>query len=234
MSTNSSQNSRGSRVVVACRVMEPELEKVRDGDDRVELRLLDQGLHRTPQKMPEQIQEQVDLAAEYAKEIVLGYGLCSNGIVGVTARQQGLIVPRCHDCITFFLGSPKVYQKIFKERPGTYYLTPGWIAEKKDPLGIVEEEYAPRYGQETANWVMEEQFKNYTHVVLINTGVGELGPLQERALENARFLKKKYDEIQGSLEYFEKLIRGSSEEKDFIFIEPDKTINQDMFLQEDM
>jgi hypothetical protein len=182
--------------------------------------------------MPEQIQEQIDRAAEYASEIVLGYGLCSNGIVGVTARQQGLIVPRCHDCIAFFLGSPKAYKKAFEERPGTYYLTPGWVAEKKDPLGVIEEEYVPKYGREMAVWVMEELLKHYTHIVLIHTGVGDMGPLRKRAKENAKFLKKEYDEVQGGLKYFDKLIRVTDGDPDFFYIKPGEKVTQDMFLSE--
>ena len=232
MSNKSIKSPEGPRVVVACRVMEPELEMARNGDDGVEFRLLDQGLHRTPQKMPGQIQEQIDLAAEYASEIVLGYGLCSNGIVGVTAGKQGLIVPRCHDCIAFFLGSPEAYKKAFEERPGTYYLTPGWVAEKKDPLGVIEEDYAPKHGREIAVWVMKEQLKHYTHIVLINTGVGDLGPLQERAMENAKFLKKEYEDVQGGLQYFDKLIRMPDGDPDFFYIKPGETITQEMFLSE--
>lgn len=75
-------NQKDNMVLVACRVMEPELEAARGGEDGVEIRYLDQGLHRTPQKMAAAIQEQVDQAAVYASRIVVGYGLCSNGIVG--------------------------------------------------------------------------------------------------------------------------------------------------------
>jgi len=71
---------------------------------------------------------------------VLGYGLCSNGILGVQARGQDLIIPRCHDCISFFMGSPEAYRKDFDAHPGTYYLIPGWLSERKDPLGIIEDD----------------------------------------------------------------------------------------------
>ena len=37
--------------------------------------------------------------------VLLGYGLCSNGLVGLAAQSVPLIVPRAHDCITLFLGS---------------------------------------------------------------------------------------------------------------------------------
>ena len=76
--------------------------------------------------------------ASYATAIVLGYGLCSNGLVGVTARRQKLIVPRCHDCIALFLGSPARYDAVFRDHPGTFYLTPGWVKENQDPLGIYQ------------------------------------------------------------------------------------------------
>jgi hypothetical protein len=221
-----------SRVIVACRVIQPELEALRREKDGVDVRHLDQGLHRVPQKMAPFIQEEIDRVADGAAQIVLGYGLCSNGIVGVAAGKQGLIVPRCHDCIAFFLGSHSAYLKVFHARPGTYYLTPGWVAEKKDPLGIVEDDYAPRLGRETAVWAMEEELKNYSHITLINNGIGNLDSLRARAMENARFFKKEYEEIQGSLDYFKKLLRGPYNKKDFLFIEPGQKITQEMFLTE--
>lgn len=223
-------NEKGSIVIIACRVMVPELEKARDQDSGVEIRYLDQGLHRTPDKMADLIQPQIDETAQYAVRIVLGYGLCSNGIVGVTARQQGLLIPSCHDCIAFFLGSPEAYGKAFEERPGTYYLTPGWVSERKDPLGIVEDDYTHRVGREMAVWAMKEELKHYTHIALINTGIGDLGPLRERAMENAHFFKKKYKEVQGNLTYFRKLIHGPYEEEDFFFIHPGQKVAQELFL----
>ena len=194
LSKINSERTSGRTVVVACRVMEPELERVRKGLDHVEIRYLKQVLHRTPKEMAGLVQEQVDQAAAYAERIVLGYGLCSNGIVGVKARGQGLIVPKCHDCIGFFLGSPAAHKKVFEERPGTYYLTPGWVAEKKDPLGIVEEDYMTRYDRQTAMWVMEEELKHYTHIALIYVEMQDIGPLRDRTMENARVFKKKYED----------------------------------------
>ena len=222
-------NEKGPVVIVACQVMEPELEKARDQDGDVEIHYLDQGLHRTPDKMADLIQAQIDEVAQYTVRIVLGYGLCSNGIVGVKARRQGLLIPLCHDCIAFFLGSPEAYDKAFEERPGTYYLTPGWVSEKKDPLGIVEDDYTARVGREMAVWAMKEELKHYTHIALIDTGIGDLEPLRERAVENARFFEKQYKEVHGNLKYFRKLIHGPYENEDFFFIEPGQKVAQEVF-----
>ena len=232
MSLSGSTGAKEKLVLVACRVMEPELEAAGGNAHSVEIRYLDQGLHRTPQNMAAAIQEQIDQAAAHASRIVVGYGLCSNGIVGVTARQQGLYLPHCHDCIAFFMGSHRAYLKAFEARPGTYYLTPGWVAEKKDPLGIIDEDYTQRLGRKTALWVMEEELKHYTHITLINTGAGNIESLRERAKENARVLNKHYEEIQGSLDFFKKLIRGPYASGDFLFLKPGHKITQEMYLTE--
>jgi hypothetical protein len=232
MTTTASITQKGRTVLVACQVMEPELEAARGDQAGVEIRYLDQGLHRTPKKMAAVIQEQIDQAAAYANRIVVGYGLCSNGIVGLVARQQGLYIPHCHDCIAFFMGSHRAYLKVFQARPGTYYLTPGWVAEKKDPLGIIEEDYTPRLGRETAFWSMQEELKNYTHIVLINTGAGNIESLRERAKENARVLNKQYEEIQGSLDLFRKLMQGPYTTGEFHFVKPGHKVTQEMFLSE--
>jgi len=211
--------------------MEPELAHVvaeKNGeDDRTDILYLEQALHRTPAKLLCQLQEKIDQVARTASRVILGYGLCSNGVVGVTARQQGLLIPRCHDCIALFLGSPARYEKIFREKPGTYYLTPGWVADNQDPLGLIEE-HVPRYGRETAQWVIEEELKHYTHIALIDTGVEEMAPLRARAMENAAVLKKQYEEIPGSLAYFRELLRGPYAEEKFLRLRPEETFTQEM------
>lgn len=229
---SNTKKEKRSNVIVACRVMEPELECLRDLDSGVDICYLDQGLHRTPDKMAALVQEQIDAAAPCARRIVLGYGLCSNGIVGVVARQQGLLVPRSHDCIALFMGSLRAYKEAFKERPGTYYLTPGWIQEGKDPLSIVQEDYMRRFDRETAMWVMTEELKHYTHIVLINTGIGDLEKPKERAMENAHIFGKEYEEIQGNLDYFRKLIQGPYTMEDFFSLRPCQGVTQEMFLED--
>jgi len=216
-------------VVIACRVMEPELEAVRTGSRAVEIIYLEQGLHRTPKRLPELLQEQIDRAASHASAIILGYGLCSNGLVGVTARRQKLIVPRCHDCISLFLGSPARYDAVFRDHPGTFYLTPGWVKQNQDPLGTYQMEYLPRYGSEVALWAIKESLKNYTHIALINSGMPGNEALRRRALENAEFLNMAYIEIEGNLSYFEKILRGPYNDGDFLHLQPGETITQSLY-----
>jgi len=223
--------NQSPRVIIACRSIKPELEALRPDDPAIEIRYLKQNLHRTPERMPAAIQREMDIVEPYASQVILGYGLCSNGVVGVTAPRQGLIIPRIHDCISFFLGSATAYDNAFKERPGTYYLTPGWIEEKKDPIGYMESEYVPKLGRDTAEWGLKEELRHYTHIVLIDTRVRDVSPLRERAIENARFLEKNYDEIVGSNNLFKKLLFGPYDSEEFIILQSGEKVLQKLFFQ---
>ena len=217
--------------IIACSIMKDELLQFQD--ESVTYAFLEQSLHRTPQKMPAAVQEEINKAAESdADYIVLGYGLCSNGILGVRPVRQPVVVPRAHDCISLFLGSLKRYREEHGKEPGTYYLTKGWIEEGKSPLGILAE-YTPRYGKETAEWVIREELKNYKRIALVDSGNHISEEHRAHARENARFLNLRYEEIKGSPDYFVRMVRGSWE-KDFLILHPGQELKQEFFLEQEL
>jgi len=214
-------------LVIACNIMKDEI--LRFQANEISFVFLEQSLHRTPQKMKEVIQEEINRAEEWKGDyIVLSYGLCSNGILGIKSKHHFIVIPRVHDCIALFLGSPERYNEEHQKEPGTYYLTKGWIDEGKSPLGIYHE-YCERYGKETAEWVIKEELKNYTRIALVNTGIHLMEMHRQHALENARFLHLRYEEIEGSLAFFEKMLRGLWDD-DFIILKPGEEVTQELFL----
>ena len=82
---------------------------------RVDLEFLPKGLHDLGGKpMAAKIQEAVDRTEEGVYQaILLGYGLCGNGLDGLTARHTRLVLPRAHDCIALLMGSHARYQAYF-------------------------------------------------------------------------------------------------------------------------
>jgi hypothetical protein len=210
--------------------MKPELDALAGDRDDIEICYLDQNMHERPDQMPAVIQAEIDQVEARAHAIVLGYGLCSNGIAGIKAPRQGLIVPRVHDCITLFLGSRAAYERVFYEQPGTYYLTPGWVEERKDPLGYMESTYVPRMGREKAEWGIREELKNYTRIVMIDTQSADMGPLRKIARENATFLGKNYEEIPGRQDYFKSILFGPYPDADFIHLKPGEIMQQEMII----
>jgi hypothetical protein len=214
-------------LILGCAVMEQELRRFQNG--QAEFKFLDFGLHRTPEHMAGALQSEIDQVREGDYDgIVLGYGLCSNGIVGIHSSKHSLIIPRIHDCISLFLGSPEAYREQSAEHPGTYYLTPGWIERGQTPISKYES-YAKSYDEETARWVLHEEMKHYTRIALIDTGVYSIEPLRAVAKENAKFLEIAYTEIQGSPQLFKELICGPWR-KNFLIVEKGQSIQQEMFL----
>ena len=212
-------------LVIACGVMKHELLKFES--EEVSFSFLEQGLHNTPEKLKEAVQQEI-LKADRGDTIILGYGLCGNGIVGIRSERQHVVVPRVHDCISLFLGSRERYDEEHKKEPGTYYLTRGWIEEKDSPLGTCEK-YSQRLGKEKAEWAIREQFKSYTRIAFVHTGIQVSEAHREHAIENARFLGLKYEEINGSLAFFEKMFLGSWD-GDFVILRPGEEVTQEMFL----
>jgi hypothetical protein len=125
-----------------------------------------------------------------ADAILVGYGLCGNIIKGLKAQHTPLVLPRAHDCITFFLGSKDRYQRMSETRVGTYYYTSGWLEclrrhrERGRPptrcscrrAGAGEcdrslRAVAQKYGEEQARYLwqtMDEWTQHYTHGALID------------------------------------------------------------------
>jgi len=215
-------------LIIACNIMKDEL-LAANHTGGVEIEFLEQSLHRTPAKMPAAIQEKINKAGGF-DYIVLGYGACGNGIANVKAGKQPLIIPRAHDCITFFLGSMKAHLAHHEKCPGTYYLNKGWIDEKKDPLGVLDE-YTERYGRKTAEWVIQTEFKNYKRMVMVTTGTFDPAQYRARAMADAEYVKLAYEEIEGSTKFITKIVRGPWKNDEFLTLKPGEEVTPQVFLE---
>ncbi len=214
-------------LIIACRVLINELQAV--SPPGFQLEFLEQGLHKTPDKMRLAIQERVHQVDGGFDFIMLGYGLCGNGTLGIKAENVPVVIPKAHDCITFWLGSVANHMQEHNKAPGTYYLTKGWIEEANSPM-VTFAEYKERYGAETAEWVMQEAFKNYTRLALITTGAYDPAEYRDHAKANVAFLGVAYEEIGGSLSIFNKMMRNEWDKDDFFILQPGEEITQNMFL----
>ncbi|MDR0355959.1 MAG: DUF1638 domain-containing protein [Deltaproteobacteria bacterium] len=216
--------------LIACDVVKGELEAALAGR-RVKARFLEYSLHSVPALMSGRILESIaELRAEGAETVALGYGLCSNGVVGVGA-DGGLVMPRCHDCIAMLLGSPKRYFEVFRNHPGTYFLTEGWIRNNADPLSTVENKYAPRLGPKKALKGMTLELANYKAFCFVNNGVGNREKVRARTKENCEVFNKEYMEMDSSLEYFEALLDGPHSEDEFLVLPSGEKVQNEYFYQ---
>ena len=220
--------SRAKRHLIACEVFRDEFEAVCPPE--MPCTYLEQGLHRTPGKMPAAIQAVVDGLPADTETVILGYGLCSNGVVGVAARQAPIVLPKVHDCIAVLLGSVARYEAEMDACAGTYYITPGWVKYGTTSLSAYKDEYLPKYGEEDARYVVEECLKHYTRIAFIDHGVGDVALGRAHAKEFAETFGKRYEEIPGDLDYLRRLVSGPWDGGDFLTIPPGTTIDQAPFL----
>ena len=194
-------------VIIACKVMETLLAHLVPPGLAREIRYLDYGLHRVPAKLTWSVQEAID-AVEEPSLIVLGYGLCGNGLNGIQAGQHTLLIPRVDDCIAILLGSRRRYVEEFEREPGTYYLSKGWLESGSHPLKEYQE-YAEKYGPEDAEWLMDTQYQHYERLVLVTHNEEDLETYRPQAEEVAAFCRRwgmRYEEIVGSDAYVRRLV----------------------------
>lgn len=221
-------------VAIACRVLESVMGSFLRGAG-IPLILMEYGLHRTPGLMASALQQEIDRLTE-PSIVILGYGLCGNGLVGLRARQHTLIVPRADDCITLLLGSYKRYAEEFSAEPGTYYLTKGWLASGSHPLREYQE-LLEKYDQESADWVIDQQYHNYQRLLFIASSQPELDACRAQALEVASFCRARwgfrYEERIGSTDLVKRLVNEACQLRestdDFLVIPPGGEIKQEAF-----
>lgn len=224
-------------VFLACKVFEDLLVAQLPPDlaDRVEF--LDYGLHRVPARLTEALQQRLD-ALTTPSLIVLGYGLCGNGLDGLRSGPHTLLIARADDCIAILLGSYRAYMDQFEAVPGTYYLTKGWLESGSDPLKEYQEA-VEKYGREDAEWIMDTQYQHYERLVLVAHSPEDLEEYRPRAQQVAAFCERwdmRYEEILGSEDYVRRLIhmaeaREKKTSEDFLVIPPGGELRQAQFMR---
>jgi hypothetical protein len=214
-----------NRRVIACETVIEEMLPFLSKD--VTYEVLDFGLHIHPAELKKVLQEKIDEASPSADVLLLGYGLCSMAVVGLTARSAALVIPRTDDCIAIFLGSCNAYKEQSKKEPGTYYLTKGWIEAGDTPF----EEHKiliEKYGQARAERMTRLLLKNYKRLAFINTGVYEIGRYREYARDTAEKFDLHFEEIDGSPDLVKKMIFGPWD-GEFVVVSPGETVTYQAF-----
>lgn len=223
-------------VIIACQVMQSMFEKLLPAGLAQQVTYMDYGLHRVPGKMTWTLQDAID-AIEEPSLIVLGYGLCGNGLHGIHAGPHTLLIPRADDCIAILLGSRERYYHEFESVPGTYYLSKGWLESGSHPLKEYHE-YIEKYGPDDAEWLMDTQYQHYERLALVARSPEDLETYRSQAQAVAEFCQRwgmRYEEILGSDRFVRRLVETAADltqlNNDFVLIPPGGEIRQDMFLR---
>ncbi|MDD5673802.1 MAG: DUF1638 domain-containing protein [Chitinivibrionales bacterium] len=203
----------------------------------IDIVFLPKGLHDLGEKgMAARLQEELDkVDRQRYGAVLLGYGLCNNGIRGLKSNLP-LVIPRAHDCITIMLGSKERYADYFEKNPGTYFKSTGWVERDASQteqsvtarLGMNKtyQEYVQTYGEENARYLMEtmnDWLKNYKKLAYIDTHVGDFVHYKQLTKQQAQEKGWEYEELKGDVGLLQRLLDGDWNDKDFLIIPPGKS-----------
>jgi len=221
--------------LIACEVLFREMcHACARAPHQVDVEFLPKGLHDLGGRpMRARIQEVVDRTPEGRYDaILLGYGLCGNGLDGLVARHTRLVLPRAHDCIALLMGSRERYQQYFEGNPGTFYRSTGWLERGQglqqlthDTMGFDQplEVMIQKYGEDNGRYLYEELTRyqsQYRKLTFIETGLEAGGKFMRDALAEAEEKGWTFERLPGDLAWLQRLIGGEWSEAEFLIAEP--------------
>ncbi len=225
--------------LIACKVLQREAYFcAARSKNVVDIVLMEQGLHDEPDRLRREVQTVLerthDIQGQPYEASLLGYGLCSNGVVGLSAGIP-IVIPRGHDCITVLLGSKERYQEYFDSHRGVYWYSPGWIESGKQPsrerYEILLEEYIRKYGEDNARYLMEVEqtwMKEYQWATFVDWGLFDADQYRGFTKECAAFLGWSYDELAGDPGLMQRFVDGVWSEEEFLLVPPGRQIAEDV------
>jgi len=225
--------------LISCEVLFREMcDACAHSPHQVDPEFLPKGLHDLGGKpMAKKVQEAVDRTPEGVFEaILLGYGLCGNGLDGLTARHTRLVLPRAHDCIALLMGSRERYQRYFERNPGTFYRSTGWLERGKglqqlthDTRGFDEslEALIRKYGEDNGRYLYQEMTRyrsHYRKLTFIETGLEAGGKFIAEAAAEAQENGWSFERLPGDLAWLRRLVEGDWAEAEFVVALPGQRI----------
>jgi len=222
--------------VLACDVMQDEITLyAADAGHIVETRYFEIFLHDRPDQLREILQRNLDAvdARPDIDAVVLVYGLCGRGTVGLRPQHHKLVIPRAHDCITLFMGSKEAYGDHQRRCPTCYYYTPGWNRARRVPgpemFDAMRHDLAARFDEEDVDFLLDsqrEQLAMHDTATYIDLGTGTAPAEADYAKQCAGFMGWKFEHQQGDPALLKDLLWGNWDPDRFLILEPGQQLGQ--------
>jgi uncharacterized protein DUF1638 len=216
--------------VIACRVMIDEMRSFLPADVEVEVFEISQ--HVRPKQLKQDLQAAINRVDGTCDVILVGYGLCSNAVVGLKALRSRMVFPKMHDCIGVFLGSHQAYLDEMNREPA-FFLTQGYIrGYQRDSSGPADEfeRVAKRYGKEKAEKIVGEMMRPYKRLVYIKTAqAADVEADRRYSVAMAKRFNMRYEEKSGTSDLLRRMAEGQWD-SEFVIVEPGQEVGLEQFL----
>ncbi len=232
--------------LISCNVFQRELcAAIAASPSIIDPEFLELGLHETPDSLRARLQERIDAADEASvratsspaggaySAIVLGYGLCGNGLSGIQARSLPIVLARAHDCCTILLGSRAIFLEKFADSLSASWSSAGYIERglsyfRASELGrtvghgLEYEELLAQYGEENARYIYETLHpkpdeKELRFIEMSETaGLGYAEDMRAQASAEG----KDFVLLHGSSRLLRALLAGAWDDREFLVVPP--------------
>ena len=228
--------------LIGCKIFEREIASVAyNCRNTLDVTLMRQRLHNTPELLKAALQEELDLIDENRHRfsndtsvrdydaVLIAYGLCANAIVGLKSRKYPLVIPRAHDCVTLIMGNKNDYSSYHKDNPGSFYYWPGAMdlreIDDEDNYARRYQMYLDRYegDEERAQTIMEIEAGmtvNYDGLTYISWDGLEFPEYEMAARRRAQEKDWEYRAFTGNNNLFRKLVDGDWDSDSFLVVHP--------------
>ncbi len=219
--------------LISCSVFKNFVEKfIAENMLPIDAKFISMGKHLNPEKLNKELQEEIDKTGEEYEAIMLLYGLCGNSILGLTAREIPIIIPRAHDCCTLFLGSREKFVENFEGKQSSEWYSSDYLEEfekQKDSesfneehwyYGLEYEKLVEEYGEDNAKYIYETIYgqNEKTEIFFIKTR-------HEKDSDNLLKLRKdaaekdiKLVELEGSYCLVKNFLKELFFEEDYLIV----------------
>lgn len=222
-------------LLIACEALRPEIEFcMARSPHTIDIVWVEQGLHNTPEKLHSRLQDILRSADSGSDAVLLGYGLCGNGLLGLSCSLP-LVVPKAHDCITLLLGSKQRHEEYNQLNPGSYFFSAGWIEHSQMPGPQSDRqlraEYIAKYGPDNADYLMEveqEWRKRYKKAVFIDWNLPNKQQHLQFTRQSADYLGWEFDQIDGDPELLQRFLDGRWDDQQVAVLPAGQPITQDL------
>lgn len=187
------------------------------------------GLHDDPNQLRTVLGGEIERLSSIngVEAVLLAYGLCGRGIIGLCAAGVPLVVPRAHDCIAILLGGQPSFERAISASPATYFYSPGWARGLRVPgpdrdkwmRSVFEERYPD--DPEMVDDLMEadaETFEHYSRAGFVDFTGNNSAADYCRACAQSRGWR--FEHLGGDPSMLRDLLRGNWDVDRFLVVEP--------------
>ena len=193
-------------IIIACDNLKDEIESIlKESNIDMDILYITSQLHNTPNKLKEKLQEEIDKCSDY-ENIILMFGLCGNGTLGLISKNSNIIIPKVDDCISLYLGGIRNRLNLYKSK-ATYFCTKRYI-ENEQSVYYEMKDIEKRYGQRKSKYIFEMMFGNYEYIRSIDTKTYKEEEIIDKVNEMCEAFDLEYEKIDSDLSIMKDILNN--------------------------